>query len=506
MRGLARIAGGPERGRFVALFACVLGLEAADQGTVGAVATQLESSLAISHTQLGLLASVTALVAALATLPFGVLADRVARVPVLATSVALWGLAMIVSGAAASYPMLLLSRLALGAVIAAAGPALASLTGDLFAPEERARIFGYILAGDLAGTAIGFMISGAVSAAFGWRAAFWILAAPGFVLAWAIVRFLPEPARGVQIRPPTSSVTAVGGGSPEARDQVDPRSAIDDDAGTSPRRDQLLTKDPRDLPLWSAIRYVLRVRTNVLLIVASAFAYFFLSGVRTFGLVFVRGQYGLGQTAGTLVLSALVVGALAGVVAGGRLADALLARGRLSARILVAALAYIVAAVIFVPALVLPWLATALPLFIAGTAALSAGNPPLDAARLDVMHFQLWGRAESVRTTLRTLAIAAAPLLFGFIADQLGGALPEETAGVERIPASAGQGLGYTFLIMLVPLAVGGIILLRGRRTYPSDVATAIASEERTEEPDEPGATSVKDGSSPLREPGLRVP
>jgi MFS family permease len=483
---LSEALGGPARARVIALLACVLGLEAADQGTIGAVATQLEGSLGITHTELGLLASVTALIAAAATLPFGVLVDRAPRTPILAASVALWSAAMIVSGAAGSYSMLLFSRLALGGVMAAAGPAIASLTGDLFPPRERARVFGYILTGELAGTAVGFLASGALSAAFGWRAAFWVLAIPGFVLAWAIVRQLKEPPRGGQ-----GCLEEDAPGSSDGRPdpgQVDPRSAVAERADR-PAPGALLREDPERMGLWRAVRYVLRVRTNLLLIVASALGYFFLSGVRTFAVVFVRAHYALSQTAATLALSALVVGAVAGVLVGGRLADRLLARGRISARIVVAALAYMVAAAIFVPGLLLPWLAASLPLYIVGTAALSAGNPPLDAARLDVIPFGLWGRAESVRTTLRTLAVGAAPLLFGVIADQLGGSIPEDTAGSVHLPASAGQGLAQTFMIMLVPLAAGGLILLRARRTYPRDVAATVVSEERTERRSSPFAT-----------------
>lgn len=440
MRRWIEIVGGPQRGRIILLLACVLGLEAADQGTIGSVATQLERSLSISHTELGLLASATALVAALTTLPLSVLADRMPRVPILAVSVALWSGAMIVSGASSSYEMLLLSRVALGAVIAAAGPALASLTGDFFPSRERARIFGYVLIGELVGTAVGFMISGAVAAALGWRAAFWVLALPGLALAWVLVRRLPEPARG-------------GQGNLDAGDEAD--------------------GGPDRMGLWGAIRYALGVRTNLLLIIASALGYFFLSGVRTFGVVFVRADYGLNQAVATLALSTLVVGALAGVLVGSRLPDRLAARGRPSARILVAAVAMIASAMIFAPALLLPWLAAALPLFVLGTAALSAANPPLDAARLDVIHFRLWGRAEGVRTTLRTLAVASAPVLFGLLADQLGGSLPEDVGGSQAIPASSGHALAETFLIMVVPLAIGGLILLRARRTYARDTEEA---------------------------------
>jgi hypothetical protein len=38
--------------------------------------------------------------------------------------------------------------------------------------------------------------------------------------------------------------------------------------------------------------------------------------------------------------------------------------------------------------------------------------------------------------------------------------------------------LGSTFLIMLVPLAASGLMLIRARRSYPTDIATAAASED----------------------------
>ena len=54
-----------------------------------------------------------------------------------------------------------------------------------------------------------------------------------------------------------------------------------------------------------------------------------------------------------------------------------------------------------------------------GTSRLAVGmggaNPPLDAARLDIMHSRLWGRAESVRNFIQTLLKSSAPLLFGYL-------------------------------------------------------------------------------------------
>jgi hypothetical protein len=74
---LTEALGGPERTRVIILLAAVLALSSADASTVGASATQLRHALHISNTDVGLLVSVTSLVAAVASLPFGVLADRV---------------------------------------------------------------------------------------------------------------------------------------------------------------------------------------------------------------------------------------------------------------------------------------------------------------------------------------------------------------------------------------------------------------------------------------------
>jgi hypothetical protein len=45
------------------------------------------------------------------------------------------------------------------------------------------------------------------------------------------------------------------------------------------------------------------------------------------------------------------------------------------------------------------------------------------------------------------------------------------------VTASATTSLEETFLIMLVPLALNGVLLLGARRSYVRDVATAVASE-----------------------------
>src|SRR5436190_19927205 len=94
-RALERTLGGAERTRVVVLLASVLALSSADATTVGASATQLRHALHINNTDIGLLVAVTSAVAAVASLPFGVLADRVRRTWALSAAIALRGIAML---------------------------------------------------------------------------------------------------------------------------------------------------------------------------------------------------------------------------------------------------------------------------------------------------------------------------------------------------------------------------------------------------------------------------
>jgi MFS family permease len=486
--------GGPARARVIAIFAAVLALNGADTATVGAVAPQLEHALHISNTQIGLLSSVALLVGAIFVLPVGLLVDRFPRIPMLSASIVLWSLASLWSAFSSSYGHLLLTRLALGAVTATAGPAIASLTGDYFPARERGRVYGYILGGEVAGTAVGFIVSGSL-AAITWRLAFIFLAIPGFFLARSLWKTVPEPTRGGQSRlePGVEDLHAAVAESRPADPGPDGEAGVPPPPPEEPARDAVrerniepdprlvLTQDPQQMSLLAALRYTLTVPTNLLLIIGSALGYFFLSGLQTFALLFVRGHYHANQATAELVLALLIVGALIGVLVAGRLTDSLLRRGFLEARIVVPAVCSFAAGIVLIPVFVGSSLGSALWFAVGGAALLSATNPGLDAARLDIMPDGLWGRAESARTFLRSLAQALAPLLFGGLADVVAGIVPAQAPvgthpGV--ISPSAARGLEISFLIMLVTLMAAGVFLWRARRTYPQDVATAAASQE----------------------------
>jgi MFS family permease len=464
-RRLTVALGGAERTRVIIALAAVLGLSGADAATVGATAGKIVfNGRDISNTDIGLLVAVSSLVAAVATLPFGVLADRVTRTRVLGGTIVLWGVAMLWSATAATFTDLLWTRLFLGAVTASAGPMVASLVGDWFGSWERGRIYGVILAGEYVGAGIGFAVTGNV-AALSWRAAFVILALPAFALA-VIVWRLREPQRG-----------GLGVLAHESR----PAPAIEPDETTTETDAQRLARErgvapepelvvgPREarrMGLIRATRYVLRVRTNLVLIAASACGYYFLAGLQTFGLKFAKEQYGIDQALASSLLLVVGGGAMAGVLFGGGFGDWLLRRGRLDARVLLPAVTAALTTILFVPAIFTRGAVTAVPYLTAAAFFLGSQNPPLDAARLDIMPPLLWGRAEAIRTMLRSLAMALAPLLFGAVSDHVFG--------------GGRSGLQWTFVVMLLPLGASSWLLFKALRTYPADVATAAAGTEAT--------------------------
>jgi MFS family permease len=351
---------------------------------------------------------------------------------------------MAVSGAAVSYTMLLSSRVFLGVVTATAGPTAASLVGDMFRPAERGRILGWIDVGDLIGVGAGFLLVGAVIALLSWRWVFFLLAVAGAALVVPLWR-RPEPRRRSADGHRNDDIRHDELAELIRRADIEPDTHVDVPHG-------------REASLVEVVRYVLQVKTNAIVILASAIGYFFLAGLRIFAVVFAIEQYRISHAAASFLIPVVGVGAVAGMIAGGHVGDFLLHRGHLTARLLVGAAGFLITAAVTVPAVLTHSVAVALPLLTVGAFGLAAPNPPMDAVRLDIVHPAVWGRAEGVRTMLRTGAEALAPLLFGFLADHLAG--------------GGHRGLQVTIIVMLPALVANAVLLLVARRFYLRDIAT----------------------------------
>jgi MFS family permease len=175
-------------------------------------------------------------------------------------------------------------------------------------------------------------------------------------------------------------------------------------------------------------------------------------------------------------------GAVIGVIVSGRLTDSLIARRFTPARVVVGAVAYMGTVVLFVPGALADSLAVSMPVFFLAAGFVGAANPPVDAARLDIIPSRLWGRAESVRTALRQVLQGLAPLLFGLVSEAFGGGQAGLSTGVDteaaQVSASAAHGLQMAFVILALPMIVGAAVLWRCRGAYLREVVSAQRSDE----------------------------
>lgn len=472
--------GGAKRLRIILILAAVLGLDSADKAAVSAVADPLKHALSLSNTEFGILLAVVSFTGAMMTFPAGVLADRLCRRNVLVVVVAMWSAAMVASGLADSYGWLLVSRFFLGTVTAAAWPSIASMTGDFFPPAERARTYGLIISGELVGTAIGFLIASEASSLAGWHWAFYSMAIPSLLLVGLLWKFLPEPERGGQ----GWLSAADRGHSPQPKEDAQ---AIASESDIEPdRRLMVGTREVERMTWLQVMSYCVRIASYRRLVLASALTYFFFSGVRAFGILYFEQHFGLSRQMVMLTLLIIGAGALAGVIGGGRLSGALLARGRLTARVLVPTVSLFITLPLIGFGIWLqnPW--AGIGLLTAGAAALGAGIAPIDAARLDVVNAPIWGRSESGRAALRYLFEGTAPVLLGAVSGLFG-------PGRDQ--------LMWTFLIVLSSLLVAGMVCLPLRRSYPRDVATAAASAKVRED----AAGAGRSRGAPSGRPGGRA-
>jgi predicted MFS family arabinose efflux permease len=166
-----------------------------DRHVPGALVEPIRREFHLTDAQNGLLGSAFIWVYALVGIPFGRLADTGSRKKLLAGAVAVWASLTALAGLAPSFGVLLVSRLGVGVGEAGCAPTATSWLGDLFPPARRARALALFMLAVPVGGALGFLLSGRVAEAYGWRTAMVLAAAPAIVLLPALL-LLREPPRG----------------------------------------------------------------------------------------------------------------------------------------------------------------------------------------------------------------------------------------------------------------------------------------------------------------------
>jgi predicted MFS family arabinose efflux permease len=177
--------------RILALIFCLSLFNYIDRQALYAVFPLIKADLRLSDARLGFLAS-SFMIVYMCFAPFvGYFGDRIKRPLIIGVSAVFWSLSTVFSGLARSYGQLIVTRSAVGVGEAGYGTVSPSFLAEWFPVEKRARVMAIYALGIPAGSAIGYLLGGTLGMHFGWRNAFFMVAAPGMLLGTAAL-FLKE--------------------------------------------------------------------------------------------------------------------------------------------------------------------------------------------------------------------------------------------------------------------------------------------------------------------------
>jgi MFS family permease len=405
------------------IIASIVGLAKADAAVVGVVAPALKSDLHITTAELGLVASLASASSAVCALPAGGLVDRRHRVAVAIVALVIWSAALGLAGFATGLLLLAVGRIVGSGVATIARPVSVSLAGDIYDPGYRGRALAFLDAGQAVGTAFCFLLGAVALHVLDWRWLFWWLAGLGVVLA-VVARRLDDP---MPVR----------------------------DHGPS---------------LGVVLRLLLTIRTNVIVVVADSIGNFFFAGVASFAVLFISERYDMSTALVDALAPLVAVGVIVGIVTGGRVGDRLARERGGSRRLLVASACQLLATGIFGLSLLSPTIVIGALFLFCGATVLGGAGPCLDAVRVDIVAPNIRGRAEAARGLLTLFSAALGPVTFGLVATAFGRRTETSTTSSQL---ASGLALRDAFLVMLIPLALGALILLLAIPSYPADAAAA---------------------------------
>jgi MFS transporter, Spinster family, sphingosine-1-phosphate transporter len=369
-----------------------------DRLALGLLLQEIKTDLALTDTQLGFLSGIAfALFYAVMGIPIARWADRGNRVTIIASSAALWGIAVSLCGVATSFIQLLLIRVVIGIGEAGCKPPALSLISDYFSRAERPKAVSRYMLGYPLALVIGYLSAGWLNELYGWRVTFIILGVPGVLLSLLAGLTLREPRRHADV---AASL------------------AISQTATASAPQDDLKTTISA---LWCnrAFRHV-----AVCFSLVSFFSYGITLWLPGF---FVRSHgFSTGEL-GTWLAVAYGVGGGLGTVLGGLLATRYMANNE-GLQLKYIALLYAVLAVLKACVYIAPDRYSAFAIFTMTVIGGAMGNGPIYAATQTLVPAQM--RAMSIAVVLffaNLLGAGFGPLVVGLLSDVLRPMVGEES-------------------------------------------------------------------------------
>jgi MFS family permease len=394
-----------------------------DRYVLSAVAELIRKDFHLTDANVGTLGAIFMVAYMLASPVAGVLADRYPRRFFVGGGVLVWSFATVLSGLAGSYRSLLLARSAIGVGEAGFGGVAPTLISDLFPKEARGRMLSYFYVAIPVGSALGYVLGGAIGHHSGWRPAFFVAGAPGLLFG-VLAFFMAEPPRGAG-----EGVVAAH----ERRFAIAPV-----------------------LALWKNRSFV----NTVLGMTAMTFA---IGGMAFWFPTYLSRVRGLDlQEANTVFGGLTVLAGLIGTFLGGWLGDRL-AKRTSRAYLLVSGLGMFAA----IPAVLVGLLATSRSVYL----------PALFLA--EVFVFLNTGPANAVLVNVVVPEIRATAIAFAILVYHLVGDAPSPIL-IGKVSDMTGS-LTTALLLTSVAMAVSGVFYLLGGQTLGADtalVAEAVARRE----------------------------
>jgi ABC-type branched-subunit amino acid transport system ATPase component/sugar phosphate permease len=405
-----------------------------DRAAMAVLAPNIQETLNVSDTTLGVLATLGGGLVVLAFIPVGFLADRMRRIRVISGVSAILGTFMLLTGMVQQAWQLAGTRVGTG--FGKGGqPAFNSVLADAYPIAGRARVFALFNLANPIGLLAGPAVAGAVAAtaggAEGWRWAFIVLALPTLVLS-VLVLFVKEPRRG------KNEQDAIFG------DEV-----------------PVLSQEPPAMAAaWERLR---KIKTFYYVLVGLGVMGFALFAFSIYFSLYLEEHYRLDALERGYVFSLAAIGGVIGAPLGGAVADRLFRKSPPKAIIAVSAMLSLF--VFGVVAMYMPNVPTAIPMLAIGQLGVSGAISGLLAIIASVIPYRL----RSMGYALAGVYIFFIGAFFGaVIAGQLSDALGERTALTIMIPPA---------------LLVGGLTMAYGARFVRGDISLVV--QELKEEQDE---------------------
>lgn len=295
----------PGRRIVLAMLLVVYTFNFLDRQILSILAGPIQADLGFSDTQMGALGGLAfALLYSTMAIPLALVADRTSRSWTIAISLGVWSGFTALCGLAGNFWQMFLARVGVGVGEAGGVAPSYALIADYFPPQSRARALAVYSLGIPLGSAAGVLFGARIAAAFDWRTAFIGLGLAGLVVAIPFKLLVKDRAK---VAPADSKPDTTHPARPELVEGPSARNA-----------------SPTRVPISAVFRTLARKKSFWLLSLGAGS-----SSLCGYGLAFwlpslMQRSFGLDLVAtGQFIGGILLIGGVAGVLAGGWLGDKL---------------------------------------------------------------------------------------------------------------------------------------------------------------------------------------